>query len=233
MFAFIYSLGGFLFTTLVIFLLFRLLRFTASRFIKKLKLKQNVLSILFGFEFIIWIILIYRIAEYSIATKPVLAFVMVFLLISITAWVFWFVLRDYLAGLYIRAAGRLKINQNIAFDDVKAEIISFADNYIVLEKENQSYIEVPYSKLLVKKIEYFSQSAEEEFSIRFELKKAKDKEVFIEKIKSKLLETPWINHQLEPKIILTKDSGKRFIELKIMLLDKKYQNKVEEALNDV
>lgn len=233
MFTFIYSLGGFLFSTFIIFLFFRLLRFTASRFIKKLKIKQNALRILFGFELIVWIILIYRIAEYSFAIKPVLAFVMISLLICIAVWVFWFVLRDYLVGLYIRGAGRLKINQSIAFDDVKGKIIGFANNFVLLEKENQNHIVVPYSKLLAKNIEHFLQSTEEELSMRFELKNDKDKEAFIEKVKTKLLELPWVNHQLEPQINLIKDEGKSFIELKIMLLDKKYRSKVEEALNDL
>lgn len=228
-----FSILGFTFVSIAIFLLFRLFHFVTNRFTKKTKLKQLAQRTLFGFEFIIWIIFIYRTAEYSLETKPVLSFVMILLLVMIFLWAFWFVIKDYLAGLYIRASGRFKLKQYIAFDDIKAKIIGFANGYLILETADSDRIEIPYSKLFAKNIEYLSQSAEEELSIDIEIKSTKDEASFIKKLKSEILEIPWVNQKFEPQIKLVNSQGRSILKIKIMLLNKKYNKKMEKALTEL
>lgn len=228
-----FSILGFILFPIAIFLLFRLLHFATARFMKSTKLGQSILRILFGLEFLVWIIFVYTTAERSLTTKPILSLIMVLLLVFIAVWFFWFVLRDYLAGLHIRATGRLKLNQSIIIDDIKAKVTGFKNNCLVLDTENSAILEIPYSKLLAKNIEYLSQSAEEEFIINFELKTEMDNEAIKQKIASALFETPWVNHQVEPEISLQNTNGKNYIMLKIMLLDKKYRSRLEMVLRNM
>ncbi|MEN8122684.1 MAG: hypothetical protein ABFS35_20250 [Bacteroidota bacterium] len=194
--------------------------------------------VLFAMELIVWIILVYQLAEKSLNKQPVLSIVMTLLLLFIISWTFWYVLRDYLAGIYIRISGRFKLNETIAFDDpqgvgqvIKGEIIRLADQNIVLETQNHTIIELPYNKIFNRKMERHVQSVDEELSLLIEIKSIKDREVFTQEVKKRILELPWINHKQEPKLIIQKQQdSKTYLEIKVILVDKKYRNRVEEVL---
>ena len=234
----IYSITGFILFSIAIFLFFRFIRFLNDKLIKRTSAKILLKRILFALELIVWIILIYQLAEKSLNKQPVLFVVMSLLLVFIITWTFWFVLRDYLAGLYIRMAGRFKLNEIIAFDDlhgsgqvVKGEIIRFEDQNLVLETQNHTIVELPYNKLFNRKMERHIQMVDEELTLLFEIKNIKDKEVYKQEVKKQILELPWINHNEKPKLIIQKlQDMKTYLEVKVILIDKKYRNRVEEVL---
>ncbi len=233
-----FSIPSLVFLSITILLLFRLLHLSSNKLINRTSVKHWVKKTLFALELIVWITLIYQLAEKSINKQPVLSVVMILLLIFIAAWSFWFVLRDYFAGIYIRISGRFTLHETIAFNDaanslqtIKGKIIRFTNQNLVLEQQNHTIIEIPYNKLFNKKIERHVQSTEEELRLVFEMKTPKDKEVFIEDVNKQLLELPWVNHNQDVKIAVQKqEDSKNKLELKIVLVDKKYRNRVEEIL---
>ena len=75
------------------------------------------------------------------------------------------------------------------------------------------------------------QSVDEELTLQIEIKNMKDRGIFIQEVKKRVLELPWINHKQEPKIIIQKNQdSKTYLEIKVILVDKKYRNRVEEVL---
>ncbi|OQY03733.1 MAG: hypothetical protein B6I20_04375 [Bacteroidetes bacterium 4572_117] len=229
----LFPITGLMFLSLGILLIFRLIRLVFDKFIVSILVKHWLKRALFTFEFIVWIIVIYQLADLSLNEKPILSVIMFLLLIFILAWSFWFILRDFLAGIYIRISGRFKLNETIAFDAVNGKIIRFADLYFVIEKPNGTTVEIPYNKLFSKKMERYVQSAEEELNLSFEIKSSKNREIVIEKIKKQVLELPWISHKHETKLILQKQAdGKIRLNLTVILLNKKYKNSVEEILTE-
>jgi len=232
------SITGIILISLTILLFFRFARYISDKFIRSISVKQWLKKALFALELIVWFILIYQLAEKSISKYPVLSIIMILLLVFIVSWTFWYVLRDYLAGIYIRISGRFRLNETIAFDDsvsggqdIKGKITSFTDRHLVLEIQDNATIELPYSKLFNKKMERHVQSVDEELTLLFEIKSSEDKERFMHEIKKQVLELPWISHKHEPKLIIQKqENAKTYLELKVILLDKKYRNRVEEIL---
>jgi len=225
--------------SLTILLLFRLIRLLTDKFISKISVKQWAKKVLYVFELVVWIILIYQVAEKSLSRQPILSAVMILLLVFIVSWSFWFVLRDYLAGIYIRISGRFKLHETIAFNStqneltIKGKIIRFGNQNMVLETQNLTTIELPYNKLFNIKMERHVQSVEEELSLSFQLKTVKDSENLLNDLRKQLLELPWISHKQEPVLILNnKPDDKTYLELKVILLDKKYRNRVEEILTN-
>ena len=224
--------------SITILLLFRFFSLLADKLIIKITVKHWAKRALFAFELIVWFVLIYQFAEKSIDKRPVLSVIMILLLVFITTWSFWFILRDYLAGIYIRISGRFKLHETIAFNDsqkspqiTKGKLIRFAIQNMVLEMQNHTTIEVPYNKLFNKKIERFVQSFEEEFKLLFEIKNSKDKENLLTEVNKQLLEIPWVNHNHEAKIDLQEQQdGTSYLKLKIILHDKKYRNRIGEIL---
>jgi len=233
-----FSILGLIIIIIAILLLFRLLSFFVDKFISRVSIKHWTKRALFALELIVWFIFIYKLAEKSLSTQPILSVIMVLLLVFIVTWTFWFILRDYLAGIYIRMSGRFRLNETIAFEDsltniqtTMGKIIRFDSQNMVLELQNLSTVEIPYNKLFNKKIERHVQSVEEELTLVFELKSTKDKEHFMQEMNKQLLELPWINHKHKPKIVLQKqENTKSHLELKLILVDKKYRNRVEEVL---
>jgi len=233
-----FSIFGLIILSLAILLLFRLFSFFVDKFVSRVLVKHWTRRALLAFELIVWFIFIYKLAEKSLNKQPILSVIMIVLLVFIVAWIFWFVLRDYFAGIYIRISGRFKLNETIEFEDslkdfhaTRGKIIRFDYQNMVLELQNLSTVEIPYNKLFNKKIERHVQSAEEELTLVFELKSTKDKEYFMQEINKQLLELPWINHKHEAKIALQKqENTKSYLELKLILVDKKYRNRVEEVL---
>ena len=123
------------------------------------------------------------------------------------------------------------MQETIAFDDINGKIIRFANRNLILEKQNHSIIEIPYNKFFSVKIERHMQSIEEELSLEFEHKNIKNLGNYKSEIKKQVLELPWINHKHETKINFKKlDENKTKVELKIILLDKKYRDRVESLL---
>lgn len=238
MFSFIYSITGLILTSFAIFLFFRFIRFVTDKLIKRISVKHSLKRVLFALELIVWLVLIYQLAEKSLNSQPVLSVIMTLLLVLIISWTFWYVLRDYLAGIYIRISGRFKLHETIAFDNpqgagqvIKGEIIRLEDRNLVLETQNQTIIELPYNKLFNKKIERHIQSLEEQLTLSFQIKNTKDSENLLQDVKIQLLELPWINHKHEVKIeLLNQINDKTLLELKVILVDKKYRNRVEEIL---
>ena len=234
----IYSITGLILILLAIFLFFRLIRFLSNKLIKRTSIKILLQRVLFALELFVWIVLIYQLAEKSLNNQPILFVIMALLLIFIVTWTFWFILRDYLAGLYIRIAGRFTLNETIAFDDmqgsgqsIRGKIIGFENQNIVLEMKNNTIIEIPYNKFFNRKMERHIQLIDEELSLQFEIKNIKDQEVYLQEVKKQILELPWINHNEKPKLLIQKlDDLKTYLEIKLILLDKKYRNRVEEVL---
>ncbi len=232
-----YPITGLILLSLAILLLFRLIRLLSDKFISKISVKQWAKKTLYVFELVVWIILIYQMSEKSINGQPVLATLLILLLVFIVSWSFWFVLRDYLAGIYIRISGRFKLYETIAFNSkengmlVKGKIIRFGNQYMVLETQNLTILELPYNKLFNIKMERHVQTVEEELALSFQLKTTKDIDNILPDLKKQLLELPWISHKHKPKIGLKNQQGdKTLLELKVILVDKKYRNRVEDLL---
>jgi len=217
---------------IAIFFVFKFLQILISKFISGSKLKNRIQRTLLFAELVVWIGFLYRIAESQKHEKPVLSFIAVILLILIIVWAFWFVLKDYFAGLYFKMFEDYKINNRIRFENTDGKIIDFESRHLILQTSEGS-LKVPYSKLFGKQISRLTDKHEEEFVFTIESKSGNISEEFINELHKKILLMPWINLNYSPQIETKNIEDKTVVEIKIVLLDTAYKTNVQAYFNEL
>ena len=212
--------------SLILLIAFRFLQILSKKFIPE-KFKNKINQALSFIEFIVWFAFLYHIAENLKHNKPVLSLIAIILLILLAIWTFWFILKDYFAGLYFKIFEDYKIDNRIRFNNTSGTIIALENRYLILQN-SEGNIKIPYSKFFGQQIIKLPEKHEEEFIISIYRTKITDE--YIDKLQQKVMLLPWINRKYAPEINVNGNAENYKIEIKIVLINAKYKSNVEEYL---
>ncbi len=225
-----------LFFALIIFIYFafRGLHLLNNKLVNSVGNRQKLNRVLYFVEFFAWIIFILEAIKYFAASNKVMAFALSIVIFVITAWISWFVIKDYIAGLYIRWNKLFAINDEIEIDNKKGKIVEFSSRFIVVEIDPLHTMQVVYSKLFnsnIVKVGLSGLSSNLSFTISLP---ATQKPVEnLENIKTYIYQLPWINSKHEPMVIIEQQNKNDYlIRINVSLIDVKYSEDFKNSIRN-
>jgi hypothetical protein len=200
----------------------------------KLKDKKRYQKILYYIEIFGGIIVLSMFAGYLYHRSTVVAMVLMLFLALIILFFGWFFIKDYVAGLVIKASANLSLNDIIEINGIKGKIISFGHLSIVVNSEEGKKIYLPYSKI-ASNIKAVKVASEIKNNQSFEIicKNVNNKEKFSENVKKYILTLPWVNHTIMPDVEITEIDNKDIkLNITLVLYDRKYYIRTLETIKN-
>ncbi|MCD4745382.1 MAG: mechanosensitive ion channel [Bacteroidales bacterium] len=229
-----FAVYSFLFIAIVIFFLFRLLNTFIPIILKRKEYKRQISKYLPVVEIFIWFIYIIWAVQFFWNNNQLYAIGLSLILFILILWIFWFALRDYIAGAIFKTSKSFSINEFIKINDYKGKIISLRNRSLVLETETGERIFIPYNYVLGQII-IKSHPSEMILSHTFKINIS----IFlpinetIDKIKAAILNLPWSSVKEEPQIkAVTQDNTCYTLEIIVYSYEKKYFFEMENFIKD-
>ena len=168
----------------------------------------------------------------SFERNVVLSVVLMLVLVFVLYYIAQFFLKDYLAGLLIKASKEYSNGDQISVGDTKGKIDHFSKTQLKIKNTDGENIYIPYS-LLISKAQIVEQDTEKINTYTFEVEMS-HKAVFIENIenmKSYIQLLPWIHPSLPTSVDIVEENKDSYhLSITIYALDKKYYQKVEQSV---
>ncbi len=219
---------------ILIYFIFRSLHFLNNKLVNSVNNRQRLQRILYFIEFLAWLFFTIEAIKYFSVSNRVIAIALSIILFIITAWTSWFVIKDYIAGLYIKWNKLFAIDDEIEINDKKGKIIGFKSRFILIEIDPLHTMQVVYSKLFnsnIVKIGLSGLSSNVSFTIHLS---SKEKPVEnIENIKTYIYQLPWINSRHEPMVIIEEQNKDGYlIRVNASLIDVKYSENFKNNIRN-
>lgn len=222
----------FLATALIIYLTFRAIHWANKRFVSNISNRNKLQKTLYFLEFVAWILYVFEAIKYFYKANIIIAITLSIILIIITAWTTWYVIKDYVAGLYIKWNNLYSINDEIEIEQQKGKIIAMKSRSAIIEIDALHTSQIVYSKFFAKnviKIGLSGLSSNISFTIKLPVKL--NPVETIEKITTYIYQLPWINIKHKPIVIIEKqDAQQTLIRINASLIDVDYS---EEFKNNI
>ncbi len=200
----------FLVAGLLVFGLFRLLSRAARMLISRKALRNRILALLPVAELLIWIgygfwglsILFGGLVYYDL-----ILWVAVVLLIVALAW---FVFRDFLAGVLLKAERSLEAGRYIKAPYAEGYIRSLGARSVVLVNEKGEIMRVPYSRINKEMIVLPPENDESlPHHLKLSLPAIRDPEVYKRLVEKELMAMPWITGS-SPSVDIVEETDGRY-----------------------
>ncbi|MFW6019845.1 MAG: mechanosensitive ion channel domain-containing protein [Bacteroidales bacterium] len=224
----------FLLITIVIFGLFRILKFIVPLLALKNEQKRQFKKALPVVEFVVWFVFLIWGINYFIKYNSYFALALGILVLLIFIWFAWYALRDIIAGIVIKANRDLNLNDMVDIADHHGKIIRFGMRNLILETENGKNIFLPYSMIINQEL-IRSHPAEKILSHTFKLTTSKDRSIeqTIQEIHKTILSLPWTSRIKKPVIRAEQENDKNYIfRVTTYSIEKGYFIMIEQALRE-
>lgn len=209
---------------LAIFIIFRAIPLSLHKINISDKTRRHINIILPVLEFLLWILLIYKIINYYFSDKTYFSIIIIGIIIISIIIISFFILKDFTAGLILRTEYGLSKGVNISTKDFSGKIIktSYLNAEILTDK--QEIIKVPYSKINGEIIKIPIEGDllnKYEFEIKYSNKNSIDESKKI--IYNKILIKPWIIPTKKPEIIFIKtDENIHYFKIYLFCLNEEH-----------
>jgi small conductance mechanosensitive channel len=226
------SIQAFLLATLFIYFIFRLFQYLNKRFVIKQNHKKNLRKFIYFLEFITWIFYVFESIKYFAENNNVLAGALAIILFVIIGWTAWFVVKDYVAGLYLKWNDTYKVNEVIEIGGQAGRIIKLGSRNVILEISPLHTINVSYSKLFTEQViktGLTDLSANTSFTINLskEFQNSDSHKV----VRNYILQLPWTNLKHEPLVIVeNQEKDEMTIRISASLIDESYSEQFSNTI---
>ena len=213
----------------IVFTCFRVLNFILKSVNTSLKIKYHLNELIQAIEFISWIALIIWILRIIYVSENYFALVSISVVFLLLAVPIFFLIREYVSGLYLKLQNRIPEGVIIELDEIKGRIKKAGYFSFEIEDSHGNICTVSYykinSKILIKPAKNQNlEKATIEFQIHDE---NKVNEIFAQ-LKKEVMNTPWVALSQPPIIENTRyDNGNLIIEICVFLLDRAYAEEIE------
>lgn len=145
----------------------------------------------------------------------------------------WFVVRDITAGVIVRSEKNIKAGDHIRFNTFTGRIKRVGLRCLVIKKDENTEVIIPYSAVASGVIEKVSLSqTADPYTFTLDVQKDNDISVQMERIRQAALCCAWISLEREPQVERTKDAnGKPVFNVTVYPILPNYGMKIENALN--
>jgi len=229
-----FAIYRFILTGILIFFIFRFLKFLIPIFFKKKHRRKTVEKFFPIAELTFWLAFFGWAIEYFLAHNQLFALGVFVILIFISFWISMYVLKDIIAGVVFKAGGMFSLHEMVAIGDYKGKICNFGQQSLELETEAGQTIFIPYS-VAMKAVKLKVGQSESLAGHSFELKipKKKELEKLTTDLKTSILNLPWSSLNKMPVIKLSDNSAQQYtLKLTVYALDEKYFYRIESYLRE-
>ncbi len=224
----------FLVSVILIYFLFRGLQLLNNKLVRSIGGRQKLQRVLYFVEFITWLVFILEAIKYFWSADTVIASALSMVFLMVTAWTAWFVVKDYVAGLYIKWNKLFSLNDEIEIDNKKGKIIGMKERFALVEIDPLHTMQIVYSKLFTKsvvKIGLSGLSSNVSFTINLPLKQKPLEN--LEKIKTYIYQLPWINSKHKPMVMIEEQNKSGYlIRINASLIDIKYTEQFKNSVRN-
>jgi len=227
------KIGIFLFLGFFIYLIFRVLHFIISKYYKK-KINHLLRKSIYFLELIIWTFFLYEgIMLFKSKNIVFSAFCLLILLFSV-GWICWFIVRDYIAGLFLKMDGTFTLNETIEFDNFSGKIAKMGGRGLALEIDSSNSIYIPYNQFFVKRHKKTGSSDNiAKCNFVFKLNSNLKALEALDAIKIFIYQLPWISSKHEQEVFIEGiEDDFTLIKISASLIDKKFQDKFQQKVQE-
>ncbi len=218
---------------LIIYFIFRLLQYF---FTKKPEIKSKLfLSRIFYFiEIMTWFAYLSEGVNLFAQKNLFFSGLCGFILLLGIVWISWFILKDFIAGLFLKMNQDIKLNEIIEFDNISGKVIKIGSRDVELEIDGSNTINIPFNQFFIKRIIHTGTS-EHCAKANFVLKLNKNLNAIeaLDNIKVFIYQLPWTSSTHEQDVTIEKmDKEGTLIKICALLFDQKYMDKFEQILRE-
>jgi small-conductance mechanosensitive channel len=154
-------------------------------------------------EFIIWLAYGLWVLNGMFGNYPFYTLLVSALAIGLLVIVGWYFLRDFIAGIILKAEIPFEQNQLIKVIDSKGVLRKVGYRSLEIETDEGEFVKIPYSKLAANSIHLFERADNlQSFETILRLSSSKSIQQFKDDINQFLLLLPWVAFIKEPRVRL-------------------------------
>jgi hypothetical protein len=228
------SFQAFLLAAFFIYFIFRLFHFLNKRFVVKLKHRKNLRKFIYFIEFITWLFYVSESIKYFAEKNIVVAGLLTIILLVVVGWTAWFVIKDYVVGLYLKWNDTYKVNEIIEIDGQNGKIVKLGSRQAILEISPLHTINIAYSKLFSKKVirtGLTDLGANASFTIN--VPKDTHNPENLNLIRKYIFQLPWTNFKNEPTVVVENQvNDKVVVRISASLIDDSYAEQFKNTIRN-
>jgi small-conductance mechanosensitive channel len=223
----------FVFAGLILYFLFRVFQYLINKYRAK-TYKHAISKLVYFIEIIVWFAYLSEGVNLFAQQNLVVSCLCALILLFAISWTSWYILRDYLAGLFLKMSGTFKLDEIVDFDGFSGRITNIGNRSIQLEIASANTVTIPYHQFYIKRLISTGKSdnsAKGDFI--FKLNPNLNAIDTIETIKVFIYQLPWTNNKNEQEVSIEKsDSEGSLIKINASLLDKKYFDRFQSKIKE-
>lgn len=218
------------------FILFAVLRITDKIMHSGLvynKVHPLVLRVFPVLEFVLWFLYLFWALSGIFSHWDYYNILMHSVIIAVIIILAWFIIKDFVAGIVLKAEMPFHIGQNISLPGIEGKLKKLGFRSLEIEKNDGQSTKVPYSKLTGEMITCQSKSESSKgYETTVSLKSSINDEKACELIKKKLMLLPWALPSKKPYIELLedKDKSKKTYLVKYFAINNQHAVKISQNL---
>ena len=223
-----------LFFALLLLLIFRIIILVTPIVVSKKKYIELFERYIPITEFIAWLLFSVWAFKSLLDKNQYFALVMFVVMLTIAIFSVKIFLKDYIAGIIVKADASIILGDTISTSDFKGVIKKFNYRTLEIELSNKSIVKIPYagilSNSLIKEKKSNSNSA-----YKFEIlaSKKQDVEILVNSIKQSIVLLPWSSITQSPKIKLINETNDTYsLVITIFSHKKDMYYKIEKYIKD-
>lgn len=219
-----------LLAALGIFFLFRGLTFLNKALPLSKRIKLFLGYLLPVAEFVFWMgFLIWAIRSLYMAYDFV-ALIIIVALIALIAAPAWFLFRDFIYGIIIKFQQKIEIDSAIEIEDIQGIVIRTGLLGFDIKTSEGNINSIPYNKIIGKIITRHGTNINlDSYPIQFCIKSSVDINELIPKLKTTLINAPWVVSSHEPIIKKVEKQTESFlIDVVVYTIDETHVQKIRD-----
>ena len=218
--------------SIVLIFLFSLFKSVLPFYFVQFREQKRYLKLLYYSEIIGGILVLAMFTGYLYQRSTITALVLLMILILSVFFIGVFFVKDYVAGLIVKASANYSINDIIITDDIEGRIIKFGQRSLIISSKDGNKVYIPYSKLTGKTKSIKSVSEiQNNYTFSLNLNDVSDIDNTIENIKKHLITLPWVNNSILPEIKIDKKLDNNYtLSISIVSYDNSYYVKIETSV---
>jgi len=192
------TLASLVISLIVINILFRIALYRITQRNLALDFLKRYLTV---FELLGWSAFTFWFLDTLFASSPHKTIIHLIFLILVAFFISWFVLRDLISGVIIKARFNLMKGQKIRYGKLTGEIKKTGLLALYIRDDNGIDIIIPYTKVDQKEIRLnYRENGEVESSFTIELNSILNTEDTIEKMEELIINSAWCSTRFKPKV---------------------------------
>jgi len=218
--------------SLVLIFLFSLFKSVLPFYFVRFREQKRYLKLLYYSEIIGGILVLAMFTGYLYQRSTITALVLLMILILSVFFIGVFFVKDYVAGLIVKASANYAVNDIIITNEIEGKIFKFGQRSLIILSKDGNKVFIPYSKLTGKTKSIKSVSEiQNNYTFSLHISNVTDIDKTISSIEKHLITLPWVNNSIMPEIKITNKIDNNYtLSISIVSYDNSYYVKIETSV---